>query len=519
MIPKQEMSRGRTICNKKDIPIIVLGICAVIFVVVFCGKQATYRALWTDELYSLTTAEEDIGKMLYLLWHYKPFYFDHPPLYFILLHSVLYWGNSPLLLRSISLVSTIIVIALWSVYLYRHEGSLALSIAFCLLLSLHPTICFQATNVRMYAFFLLITSCAILLLLKIPALPPRRRTPIMIVLSLLLAASIYTSYFGILFVLGVFIIGMVWMFFPSVINQKTTHAGVVVLLSCVFCLFLISPWFPSVFRLLQSDVHRATFPVPRLKQFVDLLVDLGGTPMGLAILVMGWCAFFLFQKQRLEWTLLLISFFIIPLILLTILTPSDRAILLRYIIFGVPLVIVGSVRGWSLLARKVFRKRVFSIAFVTSIILLPTPFNYIHLHNTRFKSVPDWWAAAKIIEMNARSDEIILTGGYLSGEAIVYHLKNPTDYTFVHYVTDIDPFYLYCKDPRVVWYVNAAPLPEAYRKIINRYFPYRVSFEGNQGLGLIEVCAKKPFTLPWGGKSPYYEPIPLEYEVNLRNAR
>ena len=138
-----------------------LFIWSFLLVGIACVPPAARLPLWMDELFSLTTAEESIPRMLRFLRIYKPFYFDHPPLYFMALHSVLYLGNSPLVLRLISLVSVFLAASVWSLIILRKGFHILVAALAALLIILHPTICYQATNVRMYALFLLITTCSL----------------------------------------------------------------------------------------------------------------------------------------------------------------------------------------------------------------------------------------------------------------------------------------------------------------------------------------------------------------------
>ncbi|MBN1901825.1 hypothetical protein JW926_10935, partial [Candidatus Sumerlaeota bacterium] len=65
--------------------------------------------------------------------------------------------------------------------------------------------------------------------------------------------------------------------------------------------------------------------------------------------------------------------------------------------------------------------------------------------------------------------------------------------SFIHYVTDYVHFKKMAEDPRVIWYVNAAPLPEPYHVLVDQRFPYQWHCPGNGHNGIILVASKKKF--------------------------
>ena len=106
---------------------------------------------------------------------------------------------------------------------------------------------------------------------------------------------------------------------------------------------------------------------------------------------------------------------------------------------------------------------------------------------TDYAKCHHWW------KEYAESDDIILTGGFLSGEALVYHLDQPEQYRFLHYVTAFETFKIAAETPEVMWYVNAAPLPAEFRTVVDQAFPHQVTLEGNAGISAILVASKRDF--------------------------
>jgi len=482
-------------------------------VFVLCWRIAATFPLWSDELFTLTTAEEAPATIWRLLFKYRHDFFDHPPLYFVFMHYYLRLGNAPVVLRFPSLVFVAAAVVIWAVKERRETQSLVAGAALAVVLAIHPTLRFQATNTRMYGLFLLLTSAAILVLWRLIEPNARRRVVNACALAALLALAIYTSYFGVLFGVGVGLAGAVVALRPRWVGLADWRAGATVVLACLGAAVLTLPWGPAVIHLLE-DESQARLPsgLSRSRHVLGTLTEFSGSPFGVVFLAAGLAALGAFNRARTKWALLIAGLVAAPMAILSMAAPPGRFVTPRHFIYAIPLLSAAAATGWLELTRRWMKKNRMGAALTAAILLSPAPFHYIHARAIGLAPAPDWWAAAKIIETDAQPSERILTGGYLTGEAMVYHLNHPERYSFIHYVTGIDPFYLNCRDPQVAWYVNVAPLPPPYEKILFRYFPYRVEFAGNRGLGTIQVFAKKPFTSYTGQPAPYYEPIALDYE-------
>jgi len=102
-------------------------------------------ALWYDESYSVATANHPMGEMLSLVSTDS-----HPPLYYILLRiAVVVFGNSLVVIRGLSAVSVIGVVALAYFLLRRRWGSPG-SLAFAFLILATPMSIGAAHEARMY---------------------------------------------------------------------------------------------------------------------------------------------------------------------------------------------------------------------------------------------------------------------------------------------------------------------------------------------------------------------------------
>ncbi len=494
---------------------LVLGLWAVFLVVLIGFPSATRRALWTDELYSLATAEESVAEILRLTAAYQTGYFDHPPLYFIALRGALFWSATPLALRALSLLCGAALLALWSGE-FRRQGLRPLeAAAACALIATHPQLAFLSTFARMYApLALLLGGGAALLLFRLLETPCREEEGETAALSrrgwghaaalgALLAAALYTSYHTAFLMAGLAILAAIWVLRPSLAGAPQGRSARWLLPAALaLAALLAAPWAPTWLRLAGAE-EGAGPPgsIPRMEQFVTEALSLGGGgPLGAVSLAGGWIALITFVPgaARRRWIALLAVFVIAPFALQALLLPAHRLVQVRYAIYAVPVALAGAAVGWAALGRSLALPAAWSRWIALLLLLAPVPFNAARLHSTFLREVPDWWAVAETLEREARPEEIILTGGYLSGEAVVYHLREPGRFSFQHYVTRYDEFLASCRDPRIVWYVNAAPLPPDFAAVVSQYFPWRAWLEGNGPGGRILLAAKKPFHLPGG---------------------
>ena len=482
------------------------------------GWSAARRALWTDELFSLVTAEGSPREILRNLAAYQPGFFDHPPLFFLLLREVLFLGNSPLLLRLLPLLFATVAAATVGVCLRRRGTPRAAAFAVVAAFVACPAVLFPATFVRMYSLVAALSAGLMWCVSEVASHPVvvRHTRWLGVSIALLLAAMFYTSYFALILGATLGLVAAAWIAAPRVAGG-TRAAGVVLLLALVLALLLYLPWFPAVARLVGGESATPSGAVKtdlaaRLQFPARFLWSLGGSWVANCVLLAGWSSMMWRSGNRRFWAACALAAIVMPAIVLAAAAPAQRPLAPRYLVFALPWAWTGAALGWikgldAARLRRLTPGAVAALAFAATV-----PFTLAQSWREFMRPAPDWWEAAGIIERHARRDEVILTGGFLSGEALVYHLREPDRFSFHHYVTGMDPFYLECRSPQVVWYVNAAPLPRAYEDIVRRYFPWSVRMEGNMGADGILVCAKKPFSLSGGTAAEHREPAPLPYE-------
>jgi uncharacterized membrane protein len=495
----------------------MLGWCAAV-VAAFGGWSAARRALWTDELFSLVTAEGSPREMLRNLASYQPGFFDHPPLFFLLLRGTLFAGSSPLLLRLLPMLFAAIAAAAVGMAVRRRHNGRAAAFAVSAAFVACPAMLFPATFVRMYS---LVAALSAGVMLCVGALAPapradRRARWLGAGIAALTAAMLYTSYFCLILCASLGMAALAWLAAPRAAGG-TRAAGAVLIAALAAAVVLYLPWMPAVLRLLgsESDPQAAavrTDLAARLHFPAMFLWSLGGSWVANSVLLCGWGCMMWRPGSRRLWAVCAAAAVIVPAILLAAAAPAQRPLAPRYLVFALPYAWAGAALGWvkaldAARPRRVAPGVLAALAFAATI-----PFSLAQSWREFMRPAPDWWEAAAIIERHAQPEEVILTGGFLSGEALVYHLREPDRFSFHHYVTGMDPFYGECRSPRVVWYVNAAPLPRAYEDIVRRYFPWSARLEGNMGADGILVCAKKPFSLSAGVAAAHREPVPLPYE-------
>ncbi|MBX7246470.1 MAG: hypothetical protein K1X53_13315 [Candidatus Sumerlaeaceae bacterium] len=497
IMPAGTLRRGSTV------PLTGWIIVAVTLITVFAiwGHDAATRALWTDDVHSLRIAELPPGEMFADLKTGAAFFFEYPPFYFVFLHQVLRLGDSPLILRVPSMLFSVAAISLWAIFARRRGVSMLLCIGAILLASTHPMLAFQSIGVRMYSLLLLLGSVPMIYLgggLWREATHPAK--PI-ILLGLVLALACYTAYFGLVFCAALALVAVSWCVIPHAtwrsIPRRARATGLVVLGAGMVAALLYLPWMGIAIETLRGSSSLNLPPTSREARYLALLRELPGTYWGAGLLVVGWVALIAWAaptwRRALFWSLAPGA---LTVILLLVFSPSYRAIFTRYVLFIIPPLYLGAVSGWYALGRRLKLKPNVAGILTLAVAGMLSAWQVHAARQTLLASVPDWWAAAKVLEREAKPDEVILTGGYMSGEAILYHLRDPERFQFRHYASTYEEFSAACNDPKVTWSVNAQVYPPRFAAVHDQVFPHRIAFRGNAGLGMIQISCKHPFAVP-----------------------
>ncbi|NJL72884.1 MAG: hypothetical protein HC888_15700 [Candidatus Competibacteraceae bacterium] len=492
---------------------------AVACVVGLAGPFSALRAVHTDELFSLITAELPPREMIERLAAYEPGFYDHPPLFFLLVRAMLVFGTEPFVIRLPSLIFAAFAIWVTGIIIARETQKPALAFLAVFVMAANPIVWEMAHFARMYSLVLLLGALTTGLVLDVLRTEERRRLArLAILLGLTLAVMLWTTYFTLVLCASLGLLALSLLALEFWRNKRLSFGGVAILAACAISGVLFLPWLQPTLRLLEAEGGEARGILFGFLTMVRAVSAAAGSPYVLLLVLVALAVVSVKSRQR---QLFMVIFFLaLPLWIMATKAPPDRPVVARYAMYGLPAlfvfmaVVFADASDWlqERLAKKDTPLGLWRIP--CGVLLLC----YVGLQSLGFRQLanplaPDWWMISAAIETQYEPGEIVLTGGFLSGEAIVYHMIEPETIEFRHYVTAIDPFYLSCRDPNVVWYVNAAPLPESFEKIIHRYFPYRLHVEGNSARGLeILVAAKKPFLVPRAGEAVYHEPVPLEYE-------
>lgn len=484
---------------------LIILVAAFISVFAYCGHQAATRALWTDDVHSLRIAEEPPAEMIAELSSGAAFFYEYPPLYFLLLHQVLKFGDGPFLVRLPSLTFTVLALAIWAWFARSRGLPLLLCIAAVVLAATHPMLAFQAIGVRMYAMLLLLATIPMVVCGgSHPAAQAKTsgelwttRIRQMVPIGAVLALACYTAYFGLVVCAALALVAFLWLVVPRLGPAKARNVALILIGSCVIAGLLYLPWVSIAVKTLRGA---STLDLPATSheaRYLALMREIPGTTIGAVMLAIGWIALCALGPQRWRRAFLCsLAPGILTLALLLLFSPSYRAIFTRYVLFMIPPIYLGAVGGWYMIARKINLKPAQSTAVAVVATIALCSVQIAAGQRTVFAPTPDWWAAARLVETQAGKNEVILTGGYMSGEAMLYHMKNPEQFQFRHYASTFEEFEKACHDPNVIWSVNAQAFPPRFASCHDDAFPHRIAFPGNAGLGMIQISCKHPFTVP-----------------------
>lgn len=480
---------------------------STLVVLILCLPASLRQGLWTDELFSLVAARDRPSIFLRLLWDLHPPYYDQPPLYFLLLHPFTWAGESAIALRIPSVFFGIAALTSACLMARRVGLSLFMTSALLILLATQPTTRFQCTNVRMYSLFLFENVLLALSLVRI-AFSGNARWRDILIGGFALGAMFYTSFHSTVIAAGITSICFLFLLVPASLRKRglirARPTGIALFKLLAIAALVGSGWFlPTLQKRIIFGASDFIYPDSLLTQVIQVTRAMFGGIWTQLILLAGILSFGLLGKNRIILGILSLGCVLIPSFLAVVLTPPDHFIADRYFIHVPIWIFLISGLGWQSLADRLIPK--FKIARVATLLLFISPAVsfYIQMQTTLFKPFPDWHAAAVILQSNALPEEGILTGGFMSGEAIEFEMPDSHPFTFHHKVYDLAPFRRMARKENVIWHINAGPLPPEFIAIIKEEFPYYAAFEG-RNLAQIEIHAKKPFTLPWGAESQYH---------------
>ncbi|NOZ05323.1 MAG: hypothetical protein GXP41_03070, partial [Chloroflexi bacterium] len=229
----------RPVAWTKVLPVVALVSLALILRLHSLGAES----LWLDEATSLFLARMDIPTLTAWTAHDI-----HPPLYYILLHLWLVFGESEFALRSLSVVAGVFgVVGIFLLASALFDKTTALLAA--LLLSVSPLHLWYSQEVRMYALVTTLTLFASWYLAMALESQRRRHWAGYVICSTL---ALYTHYYAIFLILSHWAIVIFWIGRargrPH--RQREVARAWVIVQGIIFLLFL--PWLPTLARQVLS---------------------------------------------------------------------------------------------------------------------------------------------------------------------------------------------------------------------------------------------------------------------------
>jgi tetratricopeptide (TPR) repeat protein len=327
-------------------------------------------SLWEDEIFTATRVPWPVPELV--AWTAADV---HPPLYYLILHGWISLGQNDWLLRWPSVAAGVLSLAaiyslgrhLWG----RTEGLVAMA-----LLAVSPFALRYSQEARMHALFLFLSLASALCLVR--GMQTGRRAW-WASHALTTALNLYTIYFAFL----VMAVQALWVGLVEIsrsvasksVNQCTDSrftdllnrfsarsAAHFFVASCLVALALYGPWWPAFLAFVGRNLPASTAqavaggggrPVGApgeflLKALEQLGLGVGWASYGLAALFMiglvaGW-------RSRQRPQALLVASWVIPPLLFPLLIRTEHSFYFRYLIFVVPLYLLGAGRGITALA-------------------------------------------------------------------------------------------------------------------------------------------------------------------------
>jgi 4-amino-4-deoxy-L-arabinose transferase-like glycosyltransferase len=239
----------------------------------------TTSALWLDEAQTVAIARLPLADIPSGLRRDGA-----PPLYYVLLHGWMrLFGDGDVALRALAGVFSVATIAVAALVVARVAGRRAALIA-AVLLATNPFAIRYATENRMYSLVALETALGLLAAVAIVRHGRRRRY--VVALALVVAALLYTQYWGLYFVAASFVALAVW-YFRAPHPRPRAPVRIAVALAAGLVLWL--PWVPTfVYQSRHTGTPWASPAPPAtvLTALFDLNGGFAGASIALTILVL-----------------------------------------------------------------------------------------------------------------------------------------------------------------------------------------------------------------------------------------
>jgi uncharacterized membrane protein len=366
------------------------------------------NSIWLDEAYSVNEAKYSSGL---IITHSTQS--DNPPVYYLLLHGwTEMFGNSEAGMRSLSAISSIVAACLLFVFVVRIV-SLEAGFISSLLFTLSNQNIYYAQETRTYALVTMLTVLSIgfyLLMYK------KYRTGFFLGLTISNLLLIYSHYLSIC--IPIIECGLALIYFKE--NPDFTKKNLISL-ALVFLAFL--PWAHVPLSNKPKDTV-FWLAKPNFANIKGVFIEIANNKLMLvsaAIIVLVYL-FTLYRKNRSFKNVLsfinvaLITFYILPVIILYFISNYTPVFLLRYLLFiSVPFYMLTGISLYNISQNK-------NVRYGIAIILVAFSLITLQLHPVKQE---DWKGAVAYMKSIRKDNQpVILSASYTHNAFTYYYDRN-----------------------------------------------------------------------------------------------
>lgn len=375
-----------------------------------------YESLWVDEVGSVMTASKGMNGILddVSLGGISE---GNLPLYFVLLHHVLFLGSSEAVIRGMSVVfgslSTILLYFVGKILYSQKTAVLS-----CLLLLLSPFFVYYMQEARMYS---LLTFLVLTMTFSSLKYAENGNLKWLFLFAMSSTAVLYTHYFGALPVISLSV-GL-YLF-------KGTEKAKPVLIVSLLSIMLLVPWLPIAFNSLSANPKGLPW-LEGENSLIKTALSFSGAhyPYGLreraaSVLSILISAFGIFVSMNNKDKAFLVSLpvLLIPVSIVYFISFWASFYHVRYFLFGLPFFCLLLSSGTLRLMEKTKKDWKPLVYLVFSFILIS---NILSLHESYYtKDKQDYRLASQMISESGKEGDAIIVEPYGRTAALSYYLRN-----------------------------------------------------------------------------------------------
>jgi uncharacterized membrane protein len=372
--------------------------------------RLTFVTLWSDEFrgtYQLIQLPwKDLLTANYS-WEFNP------PLYFILLKAwVSIFGSGEIVMRVFSIVlSSGSLVTIY--YISKKLGDWRSGIAAMSILAFHPQYLYYSTELRMYSLLIFLSLVAILSYLQY-TLNQSSSGWWLLLLGLSLILVLYTHYFGVFTVLGIFVFSICFLIMKN--DRRQVLLFKLIPLYFIFLLPIIPIFLQQSTRYVNNNLNLSlnfqnlniTSVLAIMSGSVTLDFQINNITQVISLLSMIVGAVVLFRNHKKNYAVAIISFIGISSFATLIISLTNINIQPRYLILVY-------LMSWILSSLALIKTDDSFSKYIQIIVIIAIAFNsFVGISNTLIKEYPhpDWRAIAHTLSLQAEVNEPIVIMGW-----------------------------------------------------------------------------------------------------------